>query len=53
VPCTLRQPNVVALRSISLHLDQVQQLLRDPQPLPNVATLEVRGSKRSALGDPR
>ncbi|HVH98151.1 MAG TPA: TIGR02996 domain-containing protein [Enhygromyxa sp.] len=41
----LRQPNVVALRSISLHRDQVQQLLRDPQPLPNVAALEVRGSK--------
>jgi uncharacterized protein (TIGR02996 family) len=41
----LRQPNFGSLRSISLHRDQVRQLLRASPPAPPLDTLEVRGSK--------
>jgi uncharacterized protein (TIGR02996 family) len=41
----LAQPNFGALRSISLHRDQVRQLLRAPPPTVTLDMLEVRAPK--------
>jgi uncharacterized protein (TIGR02996 family) len=41
----LQQPNLGSLHSLSLHRDQVRQLLQRPPPVPTLDALEVRATK--------